>query len=121
MKPKYWAKYAHSGKAMQGLWNEPLNQEKKAELVEKVAQAVHKRRMETPAILFLEMHKPLAGLASQSLVVFSPFLIPFVGIGNVDDYSQLAGDRQSVEDLIKRLEFLREEPKGGSDNLDAMA
>lgn len=106
---------------MESLWNEPLTQERKAEMIEKLAGEIHKRRLETPAILFLEMHKPLAGLASQSLVVFSPFLIPFVGIGNIDDYSQLAGDRGAVEALVTRLEELRDTSKGGNNNLDAMA
>ncbi len=81
--------------------------------MEKTAQAIHKRKAETPAILFLEMHKPVAGLASQSLIVFSPFLAPFVGIGNVNNYSQLAQDREAIELLIRRLEELREQPEGG--------
>lgn len=106
---------------MQALWKEGLTDGQKTELVEKVAQEVHKRRLETPAILFLEMHKPLAGLASQSLVVFSPFLCPFVGFQNIDDFSQLAGDRAAVETLIQRLEQLRETPRGDTSNLDAMA
>lgn len=96
---------------MQALWTEELTEEQKGGLIEKAAQAIHKRRMETPAILALEMHKPLAGLASQSLVVFSPFLIPFLGFQNIDDYSRLAGDRSSIEALIRRLEELRETPQ----------
>lgn len=119
-KSKYWAKYAHSGKLMEALWKEQLTPEATAELVEKLAQAIHKRRMETPAILFLEMHKPLAGLASQSLVVFAPFLVPFVGLEKLDDYSRLAGDRQSIDKLICRLEELRETPSGGQQNPNAM-
>jgi hypothetical protein len=119
-KARYWAKYANSGKTMQALWKDELTQDQKTELVEKVAQAVHKRRLETPSILFLEMHKPLAGLASQSLVVFSPFLIPVVGLQNLDDYSRLVSDRKAIEDLICRIEELRESPSGGSTNLDAM-
>lgn len=106
---------------MQSLWNKELTEIQKEELLEKTAQAIHKRRAETPAILFLEMHKPLAGLASQSLVVFSPFLAPFVGLANLDDYSQLAGDRAAIEKLIQRLEELRESPTGGQENFDAMA
>jgi hypothetical protein len=105
---------------MQALWKDELTQDQKTELVEKLAQAVHKRGMETPAILFLEMHKPVAGLASQAMVVFSPFLIPFVGLQNLDDYSRLTGDRQAIEQLIRRLEDLREPPTGGASNLDAM-
>jgi len=105
---------------MQALWKDELTQDQKQVLVEKVAQAVHKRRLETPSILFLEMHKPLASLASQSLIVFSPFLIPLVGIQNLDDYSQLVCDRKAIEDLICRLEELRESPSGGKTNLDAM-
>ena len=105
---------------MQALWMEELTTDQEEELVEKAAQAIHKRGMETPAILFFEMHKPMAGLASQALVMFSPFIIPFTGFDNVNDYSRLIGRRSSVEKLLRRLEELRETPLGGTEQTHAM-
>jgi hypothetical protein len=60
--------------------------------------------METAAVLFLELHKPLAFLGSQALIVGSPFVGPFVGIENVHRVSKLIADRENVERLIRRIE-----------------
>jgi hypothetical protein len=62
--------------------------------------------METPAILFLEMNKPVAFIASQGMVALSPFVAPFVGYENVRLASRLFEDRQNVELLIRRIEDL---------------
>jgi hypothetical protein len=39
-----------------------LSEQNAEQLLEKAAQVIVKRGMEVPAILFLEMHKPLANL-----------------------------------------------------------
>lgn len=106
---------------MQNFWQEELTAEEETELIEKVAQSIHKRKMETPAILFFEMHKPLASMAGQTMVVFSPFITPFVGFDKVNDYSRILGNRKTVEKLILRLEDLREQPHGGNEDINAMA
>jgi hypothetical protein len=78
--------------------------EKSSELIEKIAKEVVKRRLEIPAILFLEMHKPLTYIASQGVVVFSPFMAPFFGYDNVLLASKLMEKRENVENLICRIE-----------------
>ncbi len=85
-------------------WLEPLSQEKEAEMIDQLADQISKRRMEVPATLFLEMHKPLAGIGSQALIAFSPFLAPFVGIDNVNEWSRLIRNREAIDRLIERLE-----------------
>ncbi len=65
--------------------------------------------MEVPAVLFLEMHKPLSFIASQSLVVASPFLAPVVGLENVQVATKLLQNRENVERLIQRIEDLASE------------
>ncbi|MEX2243000.1 MAG: hypothetical protein WD716_04040 [Fimbriimonadaceae bacterium] len=60
--------------------------------------------METPAILFLEMNKPITRLAGNALIVFTPFIAPFVGMDNVHNYSRLLMERENVERLILKLE-----------------
>ncbi|MCH8979385.1 MAG: hypothetical protein IH945_09125 [Armatimonadetes bacterium] len=57
-----------------------------------------------PAILFLEMHKPISRLAGNALIVFAPFVAPFVGIDNVHNYSRMLMQPGNVEKLILRLE-----------------
>lgn len=85
-------------------WKNPLKEEEIEALIEKAAGEIRKRRLEAPAILFLEMNKPLSFLASQSAIVLSPLLVPFVGFDNVNDYSRLLESRDNVERLIRKLE-----------------
>ena len=86
------------------MWEQPLTDEEKTSLVERVAKEIKKRHLETPAILFLEMHKPLANVAGHAAIAFSPFIMPFLGFKTVDEYSQFFSDRQNVEMLIQELE-----------------
>lgn len=91
-------------------WNEDLDPEQEDALIEKAAQEIHRRNLHAPAILALEMHKPLGYVASQATVVFSPFLVPFVGFDNVNNYSQLFSKRENIEKLIDRVEAMRHQP-----------
>jgi hypothetical protein len=93
-------------------WMDDLTPQERDDLIEKIAQGVVKRGMQTPAILFLEMHKPLTFVASQSLVVSSPFIAPFVGIGNIQLAAKLIEKRENIELLIERIEELSNLPSG---------
>lgn len=86
------------------LWKEALSEEDRDRLLEKAATEISKRNLETPAILFLEMHKPLAYVGSHAAVAFSPFMVPFLGFDVVNDYSRLFSDRENIERLIRKLE-----------------
>ena len=86
------------------LWETDLTEEETEELIENLAEQIRKRKLESPSILFLEMHKPISRIAGNALVVFSPFVAPFVGIQNVSNYSQLLTQPGAVERLIVKLE-----------------
>jgi hypothetical protein len=86
------------------LWKEPLTEEQRDQLLDKAAHEIQKRKLEMPAVLFLEMHKPLSYVASHAALAFSPFLVPFVGFDNLNNYSQLLADRENVERLLQKLE-----------------
>lgn len=83
---------------------EPQSAEERDAIIEKIATAVARRGMETPAILFLEMHKPLTFVASQGMVVVSPFIAPFVGMDNLSAAAKLLESRDNIELLIARIE-----------------
>jgi hypothetical protein len=89
---------------MSEMWNEELTEEETQSLILKAAHEIKKRKMEMPAVLMLEMHKPLSFLASQATIVFSPFLVPFVGFDNVNNYSRLLANRDNIERLLVELE-----------------
>ena len=85
-------------------WDAELPDERRDELVDKLAEKVIQRGMQTPAILMLEMHKPLSFLAGQSLLLGSGFLAPLFGPQNVQQYAKLLESRDNIELLIQRIE-----------------
>lgn len=90
---------------------EDADAEQRDAVIERIAREVVGRRMETPAILFLEMHKPLSFVASQGVLVGAPVFAPFFGIKNVEVASRLMANRGNVELLIRRIEELAAERK----------
>ena len=90
-------------------WDSEVTEEERDRLIDKIATGVVKRGLETPAILFLEMHKPLSFVVSQGMVVGSPLIAPFVGFDNVQIATRLMENRENVELLIRRIEGLAAE------------
>ncbi|MGC8666846.1 MAG: hypothetical protein ACP5VE_01850 [Chthonomonadales bacterium] len=100
---------------MRSLDQELTPQERDA-LIERIATGIVRRGMEVPAVLFLEMHKPLGFIASQGLVVTAPLIAPILGFDNVQMAGKLMEDRGNIERLIRRIEELaaeRPSVKGG--------
>ena len=97
---------------MLDFWSKELTDSETEELIEKAAVEIEKRKLTAPAVLFLEMHKPLSYIGSQAAIVFSPFIVPFVGFDFVNNYSRLLSKRENIERLIVRLENRREEAAG---------
>ncbi len=96
------------------LWKDELTDEQTDALLDRTAHEIKRRKMEAPAILFFEMHKPLAFVGSQAALVFSPFLVPFIGFDRVNDYTRLFSKRENIESLLKRLES-KDDSVGGSE------
>lgn len=90
-------------------WENELTEADISSMIDELAKKVSDRRMETAAILFLEMHKPLAFLAGQSLIAGSPFLVPIFGAERINRYSIVLGSRENVERLIYRIEQTADE------------
>jgi len=82
----------------------PLTKEELESLVNSVAARVVERRLETVAILLLEMHKPLSFVASQAVLVAMPMLGPLIGMDGMATLSRLLRDRENIELLITRIE-----------------
>lgn len=87
-----------------------MQEEQEAEaLLEKAAQSIVRRGLETPAILFLEMHKPLANLIGHAVWVTMPIWALFWGVGTTNALGALLSDPDRIEKLIKRIEELSAE------------
>ena len=89
-------------------WDAELSDEDRDALIEKMAQKIAQFGMFTPAILLLEMNKPIAFLTGQATVLASGMLAPLFGFENVQQFSRLCENRQNVEKLIQRVEELSE-------------
>lgn len=84
----------------------PLSDTQRDEIIDSIARKITGRRLEAPAVLFLEMHKPLSFIASQSILVAMPFISPLLGPEETANLSKLLKDRDNVERLISRIEEL---------------
>ena len=87
-------------------WDEDLTDTSRDELIDALANRAVKHGMASPAILFLEMHKPFGYLAGQAAILGSGFLGPFVGMKKLQQYSKLVQNRDNVEKLIVKIEQL---------------
>lgn len=89
--------------------DEPLTPEEVSNMVDSIARQIVNRKLEVPAVLFLEMHKPLSFIASQATIVAMPFLGPIIGAKRMADLSRLLAEREHIEILINRIEELAAE------------
>jgi hypothetical protein len=89
---------------MSAAMNAPLSPARRDELVESVARQLRAWHLTTPAILFLQMHAPLAFLGSQFLFAFQPFVGGFTGDRLLHDLGFLLEEPENVERLVRRLE-----------------
>ena len=89
---------------MEAVWTEKLSVEEENYLIAQLAYEVKRRKMETPMVFAIEMHKPLSGMVETFGIVMTPFLAPFVGLPNVQGYGRLFSNRDSIEKLLRALE-----------------
>jgi len=91
-------------KAMFDLWKNELTEEETDKLIEDAAREIERRKLEIPAVLLLETHKPLAYVGSQTAIMFAPFIAPLLGFDFFNNYSRLFSKRENFERLLQRIE-----------------
>ena len=77
--------------------------QRRSELANKIADAVGRHGLTTPAIWFLEMHKPLGFLGAQALLFLQPLLGVITGDELIQDAASLLEDPAGVDALLGRL------------------
>jgi hypothetical protein len=82
-------------------------------LVDRLCVDVIRRRLTAPALLFLEMSRPLNYLSAQALHALHPFLSVLGNAGDVDRLARFLERRGSIEYVSDRLEAL--DGAGGPD------
>lgn len=88
----------------QKLWQEELPEEEAAALIEKISTKIVDQRMTTPAILALEMHKPLSNVVAHIAVGGVAFIAPVIGIELFNNLTRLLSKRENVDRLILAIE-----------------
>ncbi|MBR4748270.1 MAG: hypothetical protein IK083_01685 [Abditibacteriota bacterium] len=86
------------------------DEEKLTRQIEEIAEYIHKKKLEVPAILFLETNKPLALFNGAAVTASIPFLGAVFSADKLKVLSEVLSDRRNVELLIRALE-----EKAGSD------
>jgi hypothetical protein len=81
---------------------------RKRELIEKLTQGIRARQLESPAVLFLELNRPLGFLAGQATLFARPFLSFFLDQQDIATASEVLSDPAALEELIQRLADERE-------------
>jgi len=74
--------------------------------LERFARGVVERRMETPAIIFLESVVPLSFLGSQAMCAASPVARMLGAPGDFEEIAEALEDRGTVRRLALRIEEL---------------
>lgn len=92
-----------------GQWSvasEGLSPERKEAIIEALAKRVVEMGLSLPAVLFLEMHKPLTFLASQAMTFVSPVFAAFFGFQRMNEVAAFLQERENIEALVDRIEEL---------------
>ena len=86
-----------------------LDAARREQIIERVARRIAGLGMTAPAVLFLEMTKPMAFLWAQLLATLEPFLSVALDGADLRDFAEIVEDRTGLEQLIARLESIRAE------------
>ncbi len=89
--------------------------ERQKEIADKVCREVARRRMTTPALLFLETFRPLNFIGSQVLHFFQPIVSAVLTTDGYQQFAIFLESRGSVNYLCRRIEFYENEHANRSD------
>ena len=83
--------------------------ERQMELVDIVCKAVVRRGMIVPALMALEMSRPLNFVASQAMHFFRPIISVILDGPSIGEFATFLEQRGSIEYLCRRIEALDKE------------
>ncbi len=81
------------------------------ELVDRFVSWVVRRRMTGPALLCLEMSRPLNYVGSQTLHFLKPFLSPFCDTKSCDNLAKLLENREAVDFICRQFECMESQSR----------
>lgn len=78
-------------------------------MIRKLAERVLKYGLSVPAILFLEMGKPLSYVGSQTMVFFAPIATSLFPGDGYNRLTRLFENRDNIERLMQEIERLEDD------------
>jgi hypothetical protein len=93
-------------------------QELSQQLFEQLTARISQWGLALPAIVLLQVTKPVSFIASQGLLLFQPLLGFLYDDGRITDYAELLADRANIDHLIAQLEAdIRPHGNGGKEKV----
>ena len=86
---------------------EPTEQQRT--VVDRVCREVVRRGMVTPALMFLEVSRPLNYLGSQAMHFFAPIVSMATDVEGYEQFAAFLEQRGSIDYLWRRIEELEAE------------
>ena len=83
--------------------------EAQSAIIDKVCREVVRRGVTTPALMALQMSRPLNFVGSQAMHFFQPMLAVLVDTGGYREFADFLERRGSMEYFCRRLEALEDE------------
>ena len=83
-------------------------------VIDRICREVVRRHLTAPALLALEMSRPLNYVTAQLLHFFQPFLVVLADTAAYDQFTTFLEQRGSMDYLAERLEAIEAERTTGS-------
>jgi hypothetical protein len=90
---------------------EPTDAQK--QVVDKVCREVMRRGLATPALVFLEIFRPMNYIGSQAMHFFRPIVTVILDGEGYRHFSEFLEHRESVDYLRRRIEELEDQTTAG--------
>ena len=89
------------------------------EFIKRIAKRSHKSGLITPAVLFLEMTKPLALIGSHAMIFFGPIITAFINAEGYYRAAEIFEDPNNVEKLVTEIELLENEATNNTNDIES--
>lgn len=90
---------------------EEISEERKDEIINKLADGIVKRRLSAPIIMFLESVKPMNYLGSQLMIFFEPIVLAIFNVTQYREIAVILEERGSIERILIAIERIDDEDK----------
>lgn len=92
-----------------------IDPQRRDEIFSAAAKKIVEKKLQTVAVLFLEMNKPLSLIAHTATVITMPFFAPVIGLERLTELAQILRERKNIDLFISKIE----EEAGRSEERDS--